>query len=91
MTMFERLMARLGFSRTEDLVLVGRNADYAFTKLAEVEPELEAAKDRLSFVAAENVRLRAEIKQMRLTPGEKQTLANHRLRVLREVADRVAA
>ena len=53
--------------------------------------ERDEALGRLSFVAAENVRLRAEIKQMRLTPGEKQTLANHRLRVLREVADRVAA
>lgn len=84
-------MSRLGFSLTEDLESHKDNADFAFKKLAVVEPELEAAKDRLSFVAAENVRLLAEIKQMRLTPGEKQTLANHRLRVLREVADRVAA
>ena len=59
--MFERLMTWLGFSRTEDLVLVGRNADYAFDKLAVVEPQLDAAKDRLSFLAAENVRLRAEV------------------------------
>ena len=59
--MFERLMSRLGYSLTEDLEQHKANADYAFDKLAEVEPELETAKDRLSFVAAENVRLRAEI------------------------------
>lgn len=53
MTMFERLMSRLGYSLTEDLVLVGRNAEYAFDKLAVVEPELEEAKDRLSVVCAE--------------------------------------
>lgn len=58
--MFERLMSRLGFSLTEDLKQHEKNADFAFNKLAVVEPELEAAKDRLSFLAAENVRLRAE-------------------------------
>ena len=58
--MFERLMSRLGFSLTEDLKQHEKNAEYAFDKLAVVEPELEAAKDRLSFLAAENVRLRAE-------------------------------
>ena len=89
--MFERLMLRLGFSLTEDLEQHKANADYAFDRLAEVEPELEAAKERLSFVAAENSRLRSEVAQTRLTPAENQTLANHRLRVLREVADRVAA
>ena len=59
--MFERLMLRLGYSLTEDLEQHKANADYAFDRLAEVEPELETAKDRLSFVAAENVRLRAEV------------------------------
>ena len=59
--MFERLMSRLGFSLTEDLEQHKANADFAFDKLARVEPELEAAKDRLSFLAAENVRLRAEV------------------------------
>ena len=53
MTMFERLMSRLGFSLTEDLESHKANADYAFDRLAEVEPELEAAKDRLSVVCAE--------------------------------------
>ena len=60
MTMFERLMSRLGYSLTEDLEQHKANADFAFDKLAVVEPELEAAKDRLSFVAAENQRLLAE-------------------------------
>ena len=59
--MFERLMLRLGFSLTEDLEQHKANADFAFDRLAQVEPELEAAKDRLSFLAAENVRLRAEV------------------------------
>ena len=59
--MFEKLMARLGFSRTEDLVLVGRNAEYAFDKLAVVEPELEEAKDDLWVANAELKRLRAEV------------------------------
>ena len=58
--MFERLMTWLGYSLTEDLKQHEKNADFAFKKLAVVEPELEAAKDRLSFLAAENVRLRAE-------------------------------
>ena len=59
--MFERLMSRLGYSLTEDLKQHEKNADFAFDKLAVVEPELETAKDRLSFLAAENVRLRAEV------------------------------
>lgn len=60
MTWIEKLFARFGFSLTEDLEQHKKNADFAFDRLAEVEPELEAAKDRLSFLAAENVRLRAE-------------------------------
>ena len=60
MTWIEKLFARCGYSLTEDLLMHKANADYAFDRLAEVEPELEAAKDRLSFLAAENVRLRAE-------------------------------
>ena len=51
--MFERLMARLGFSLTEDLESHKANADFAFGRLAEVEPELEAAMDRLSVACAE--------------------------------------
>lgn len=60
MTWIEKLFARCGYSLTEDLEQHKANADFAFDKLARVEPELEAAKDRLSFLAAENVRLRAE-------------------------------
>ena len=82
MTMFEGLMARLGFSRTEDLVLVGRNAEYAFDKLAQVEPELEAAKDRLSVVCADNEDLRA---RLRVVSGDE--LAAMRARSHRMVAE----
>lgn len=53
MTWIEKLFARFGFSLTEDLEQHKKNADFAFGKLAQVEPELEAAKDRLSVVCAE--------------------------------------
>lgn len=86
--MFERLMARLGYSRTEDLVLVGRNAEYAFDKLAVVEPELDAAKDRLSFLAAENVRLLAENAYLRAkVRGHVRVIGA----LMDEVAERVPA
>ena len=61
MTWIEKLFARCGYSLTEDLELHKANADFAFDRLAVVEPQLDAAKDRLSFLAAENVRLRAEV------------------------------
>ena len=58
--MFERLMLRLGYSLTEDLEQHKANADFAFTKLAEVEPELEAAQHQLSLVCSELEWLRRE-------------------------------
>ena len=61
MTKFERLMSRLGFSLTEDLKQHKKNADFAFKKLAVVEPELEEAKDDLWVANAELKRLRAEV------------------------------
>ncbi|MBL0245572.1 MAG: hypothetical protein IPQ22_16865 [Rhodoferax sp.] len=91
MTKFEKVLAKFGLAYRSRLVLATENKDIAVKVSGSLMSERDEALGRLSFVAAENVRLRAEIKQMRLTPGEKQTLANHRLRVLREVADRVAA
>ena len=79
--MFERLMTWLGFSLTEDLEQHKANADYAFDRLAEVEPELEAAKDRLSVVCADNEDLRA---RLRVVSGDE--LAAMRARSIRSVA-----
>ena len=61
MTWIEKLFARFGFSLTEDLEQHKKNADFAFGKLARVEPELEEAKDDLWVANAELKRLRAEI------------------------------
>ena len=79
--MFERLMLRLGYSLTEDLLMHKANADFAFDRLAEVEPELEVAKDRLSVVCADNEDLRA---RLRVVSGDE--LAAMRARSIRSVA-----